>query len=136
MRDVDGDTDIWMREVATGPGAVPGDLLLDGEGHDDIIRQRHILEEFEGIHQGHATEAVVLGLSREALVHEVADAGREGDGGTDGGHCEDLPTWEPDIDPEFIGANWLVQFVVRHDVDRLESVSYTHLRAHETRHDL
>src|SRR5450756_2518897 len=60
----------------------------------------------------HGTEAVVLGLSCEALVHKLADAGRERDGGTDGDHCEDPLTWESDIDPEFIWGNWLVHFVV------------------------
>src|SRR5664280_25569 len=38
-----------------------------------------------------------------------------------GDHCDDLLTWKSDIDPEIIGANRPVHFVVRHDVDRFES---------------
>src|SRR5450830_1816181 len=121
MRDVDGDTDVGVSEIAAGPGAVPSDFFLNGEGHDDIIWQCRILEQFESLYQSHTTEAVVLSLSREPLVHEMADAGRERDGGTNVDQLEDLLTWKSDIDPELIGGNRLVHFVLRHDVDRLES---------------
>src|SRR5450830_1373375 len=40
MRDVDGDTDVGVREVAAGPGAIPGDLLLDSEGHGSVTSLR------------------------------------------------------------------------------------------------